>query len=215
MTEAYDLSSANLGRVANQDVDLLRIANQVVWAAERPEYTIFDGAALTLDSYNDSHSGESWLANQFQRYSGPDLEILGVGLYVPAGSMLIGQTGAVRVLFNTTPYVNGSVYSNSSANELAMASALVAGWNWYDYPTPLAWTSANPNILAEYNLREYYLYSSTLNASAIPSTGSKFELVAALSGGTNPIRAWYATTTNALAGTASRSYGIDVRIREA
>lgn len=50
-----DLSSANLGRVAGQDVDMLMIANQVVWqvpSADGPYY-LNDHAPITPNSFND------------------------------------------------------------------------------------------------------------------------------------------------------------------
>lgn len=43
-----DLSTANLGRVAGQEVDALMIANQVVWEAAGPDGPYFVNDALTI-----------------------------------------------------------------------------------------------------------------------------------------------------------------------
>src|SRR6187549_3032564 len=51
----YDLSSANSGRVANQTVDMLRIANQTVWSASTPDgpYYLNDAVGVTLPGFSD------------------------------------------------------------------------------------------------------------------------------------------------------------------
>lgn len=51
----YDLSSATLGRVANQTVDMLRIADQIVWAANTTDgpYYLNDAASASPGSFSD------------------------------------------------------------------------------------------------------------------------------------------------------------------
>lgn len=73
----YNLSSANLGRVANQPVDLLRIANQIVWEANTfvDEAFVFppppvenrnlnDGQELTLGLVWGTTAEGTWIGNR-------------------------------------------------------------------------------------------------------------------------------------------------------
>jgi hypothetical protein len=211
----YDLSSALEGRVAGQPVDMLRIANQIVWEASAPPaelFTVWDEAPITLSSHNDAGTG-AYIAQQFARYAGDPLEITDIGIYVPAGSSLIGQSAKVSAQFSATPMFDPGVANTMPANETS-GQVLVSGWNWVPFPSPLEWTESLPYILAGYNvgLGPYYLYNDVVPTTTIVSPAGFHELVAWHSAGTH--RSWYSGFAGAnFAHSNAGSYGLDVRIR--
>lgn len=213
----YDLSSANLGRVANQPVDMLRIADQIVWQASvappEPTYTIFDGAALVMASFDDLNPN-SWVANQFRRALGVDYEIVDVGLYVPAGSSLLGRTGNVGVMLKSTPYGTGFTYPNQMmVLGGATSAALIEGWNWNSLPSPVLWTDSFPYALGGYTISpSHYLFNNTLTENGISSPSLLFDLSPTNADGQR--RSWFTPTSSSdFNVTTARSYGIDLRIR--
>jgi hypothetical protein len=215
----YDLQGNVAGRVANQDVTALMIANQLVWEApeeEAPSWTIFDDAALTVSAFMDSPSG-SWCACHFERYAGPELEITHVGIYIPVGSGAIGYSaGSVGVQFTNTDFVSPASYTNvmQSATDEPLAAPLVAGWNWTAFSVPWSWPDTLPHMMAGYGLNAHYVYSgSAPGTAAIASTGANFEMCAVSTTGFR--RSWYSASGAAFSGTSARTYGIDVRVREA
>lgn len=212
----YDLQGMIAGRVANEAVDMLRIVNEIVWeeAVDIPTYTLFEGAAISgMTSHNDSHVN-AWCANQFIRYAGADLRILEVGIYIPSGSILIGQSGVVGVQFNESKFVGTSSYSNSIGSGSPIGP-LVAGWNWAPLSSPPLWTASFPYILAAYKLGIYYLHNTTFTSSAVGAPSALFELDSAVASGGD--RSWYApgSAGNLFGETSARTYGIDIRVREA
>jgi hypothetical protein len=218
MTE-IDLTTAIEARVANQEVDILRIANQLVWekpAEDAPTWTIFNEAPLTVSAFMDSPSG-SWCGCHFERYAGPELEITHVGIYIPAGAGSIGySSGAVGVQFTNTDFVSPASYTNvmQSATDEPLAVPLVAGWNWTAFSVPWSWPDTLPHMMAGYGLNAHYVYSAAApGTGAIASTGSNFEMCAVSTTGFR--RSWYSASGAAFSGTSARTYGIDVRVREA
>ena len=215
----YDLSLANLGRVANQDVDQLLVANQVVWEATPPApevyYSIFDGNPIpSLTSHDDLHAN-AWVANQFHRAPGADYEIVDVGLYIPAGSSLLGRSGSVGVMISSGPYASNTVYPN---NMLVLGgpteAALVEGWNWHSLPSPVLWPAAQPFALAGYSIDTHYLFNNTISENGISSPGLEFDLSPTNADGM--WRSWFTRQSDGqFITTSSRSYGIDLRIRDA
>lgn len=223
----YDLQGAVEARVANQEVTTLRIANTLVW--EKPTevdptyWSTFDGAAMTgFTSHMDSPSG-SWCGTHFERYSGVTLEITHVGIYLPAGAGAIGYSaGSIGVQFNTTDFVSPSSYANVMATETdePFAFALAQGWNWLPFSVPWAWPHSTPHLMAGYGMNAHYVHNdSVISSAAIGSVAnpagpaSKFEMCAVSTTGFR--RSWYSASGAAFSGTGSRSYGIDIRVREA
>lgn len=212
----YDLSTATLGRVADQTVDMLRIANQIVWEAESPPvelYTVWDEAAIALSSHNDAGTG-AYIAQQFARYAGDPLEITDVGIHVPAGSSLIGQTAKVSVQFSATPLFDPGVANTMPANETA-GQVLTVGWNWVPFPSPLLWSESMSYVLAGYNVGggQYYLYNDVVPTTPIVSPAGFHELVAWHSAPYH--RSWYSGFAGAnFANSNAGSYGLDVRVRQ-
>lgn len=213
----YDLSPANLGRVANQSVDMLRIANQIVWQASvappEPTYTIFDGASIALTSHFDLDPG-SWVANQFRRAPGADYEIVDVGIYVPSGSSLLGKTGQVGVMLKSTPYAPLNAYPNTmTVLGGPTAAALVEGWNWHPLPSPVLWAHAEQYALGGYQIDpSHYLFNNTISENGISSPSLLFDLSPTNADGQR--RSWFTpTATDQFNSSNARSYGIDLRIR--
>lgn len=222
----YDLQGMVAGQVANQAVDALMIANTLVWeAADEVEQTwsTFDSGVLSgFTSHMDSPSG-SWCATHFERYSGVDLEITHVGIYLPAGAGAIGYSaGSIGVQFTNTDFVSPGSYTNvmQSATDEPFAFALAAGWNWLPFSVPWTWPHSTPHMMAGYGMNAHYVHNaSTITTAAIGSVpnpagpASKFEMCAVSTTGFR--RSWYSASGAAFSGTSSRSYGIDVRVREA
>lgn len=223
----YDLQGAVMARVANQEVDILRIANQLVW--EKPEeedptyWSIWNGAAMTgFTAHMDSPTG-SWCATHFERYAGVDLEVTHVGIYIPAGAGSIGYSaGSVGVQFNVSAFVSPSSYANvmKTATDEPFAFPLAAGWNWMPFSVPWTWPHSTPYMMAGYGMNAHYVHNasvittSAISSQATPSgPASKFELRPVSTTGFT--RSWYSASGAAFAGTGSRSYGIDIRVREA
>lgn len=220
----YDLSSADLGRVAGFEVDLLRVANQTVW--EKPfdvsSWTIFDEAALDLASFNDAANTDG-LMNQFYKYAGVDLEVFQIGLYIPSGSLFIGNSGYVQAMFSSGGFLRGNGYSTSDAIASRVSTpTLVEGWNWTTIPTPFPWTDASPYILAGYKVFDDYLFngassSTPITTSNVVSIDGKFELIPTAVSSGQPERSWYdeGVGFHSFVTTFARSYGVDIRVREA
>ena len=219
----YDLQGMVAGMVGNQAVDALMIANQLVWEAADdpppPLYTLFEEAPVAgTTSHNDTPTN-SWIAQYFVKYPGAALEIVDLGIYIPAGGVMIGQNaGKIGVQYNATFFNGTGSYANTipATTQHIFSQTLAAGWNWIPFPTPLAWTDSFPHILAAYSINTHYQYNaSTLTSAAIAAPSGLFELDAAQSAGGN--RSWYApgTAGNLFSETASKFYGIDVRVREA
>jgi hypothetical protein len=212
----YDLSMADLGRVANQSVDMLRIANQIVWQTTQspvmPTFSIFDEASIALSSHVDLHEN-AYVANQFHRSVGSAYEIVDVGIYVPAGSSLIGRTGSIGVMLNNAPYTPNTVYPNNMAILGGPTAApLVAGWNWHPLPTPVPWEDSKPWVLGGYSIDTHYLFNSTLSENAISSADLEFDLSPTNADGM--WRSWFTRPSDGqFVTTSSRSYGIDLRCR--
>jgi hypothetical protein len=223
----YDLQGKVEGRVANQEVVALMAGNQLIWEKPPPAdptyWSTFDDAAQAgFTSHMDSPSG-SWCATHFERYSGVDLEVTHVGIYLPAGAGAIGYSaGAIGLQWSTTAFVSPSSYANvmKTDTDEPFAFALAAGWNWLPFATPWVWSHTYPYMLAGYGMNAHYVHNaSTITTSAIASIAnpsgpaSKFEMRPLTSGGNT--RSWYSAAGAAFAGTNSRSYGIDIRVREA
>jgi hypothetical protein len=214
----YDLSSATLGRVANQNVDLLRIANQTVWSAPSgpppiPTFSIFGGSAIpSLTSHDDLHAN-AYVANQFHRASGLRYEIVDVGIYVPAGSSLLGRSGSIGVMLSANPYASNTVYPNQMAVLGGPTAApLVEGWNWHPLPSPVYWEVDKPYVLAGYSIDTHYLFNNTISENGISSAGLEFDLSPTNADGM--WRSWFTRQSDGqFITTSSRSYGIDLRCR--
>lgn len=220
----YDLSSALEGRVVNQTVDMLMISNTVVWEAQ-PAFgpnTIFDGGFISLGTFHDIPE-DSWLGSQFHKPSGPDLEIVAIGVYVPSGSDIIGRFGHAGFQPKSTPFISGVSYTNvinDIGNRIDIPTITTPGWNWIEYGTPKLWTDSNPYIIAGYTISNpgsfgYYLFNSDISTAAINSSpDSLFDLVA-VSGGSSERRSWFASSGHNFEDTGSRSYGIDILVQPA
>jgi hypothetical protein len=212
----YDFTTADFARVANQEVDLLRIANQIIW--EKPStppevtFSIFDEQTIALTSHDDLHAG-AYVANQFHRTTGLTYEIVDVGIYVPSGSLLIGRSGTVGVMLKNTPYASGNVYpDNMAVLGGPTAAPLTVGWNWHPLPTPVNWEESNAYALAGYAIDTHYLYNNTISENAISSPGLEFDLAPTNADGM--WRSWYTRQSDdQFATTSARSYGIDLRCR--
>lgn len=222
----YDVQGTVKARVANQEVVALMAGNQLIWEAA-PEvvttWSIFDSQPQTGYTHHADSPTGSWCATHFERYAGVDLEVTHVGIYIPAGGASIGYSaGSIGVQFNSSAFLSPSSYANvmKTATDEPYAFPLAAGWNWMPFSTPWTWPHSTPFMLAGYGMNAYYVHNaSTLTTSAIPATpnpssGSlKFEMRPLNSGGNT--RSWYSASGAAFAGTGSRSYGIDIRVREA
>lgn len=214
---AYDLSSADLGLVAGQEVDALMIANQLVWEAspEAPLFTLWAEAALTLTTHVDYVSANHFIANQFKKHVGDPLEVVDVGIYIPAGSSMIGLSGAVAVQSRSAAYNFDTNYDNFMSLTRTNCGPLVAGWNWCPLSTPYTWADANAHLLAGYDLGQNYVHNGTITDAAINEpVENLFELVQILG---SQARSFYLREDNPiyLFGTTARSYGIDIRVRHA
>lgn len=218
-----DLSSAQAVQFGSSDVDKVRLNSVDRWTLSPPEtitHTIFNGAPLTLGSYTDGGAG-SWMAQQFIRSAGPDWEVEAIGIFVPIGSQLIGSRGSVGAMFKDVGFVSGLAYVNEAkTNELftPMDRDLVAGWNWYELVQPWPWTMDNSHMLAAYTLDGGYLYDgSNLPSGDIAATdGSSFVLSGSGAAG-SVYRCWYdsgALSETTFRDSESRSYGLDIRVRE-
>lgn len=213
----HNLSAATLGRVAGQPVDLLRIADQIVWAApdvSPPQtYTVFDGDSISVGSYDDTFVG-SYEAMQFYRQVGVDLEVVDVGLYIPAGSSLIGLTGNVGVQMASTGYDSGTDYSSQPLRDSASPiGPLVEGWNWGELLEPALWPDETPYLLAGYSVGHHYLFGSDLTIDSIPSQPFPYFSLAQRAGG-GMTRSWYTRESNLdFFSQSALTYGIDIRVR--
>ena len=223
----YDLQGKVAGMVANQEVTALMIADQLVWekpAEEDPTYwSTFDGAAMSGFTHHADSPGGSWCATHFERYAGVDLEVTHVGIYIPAGGASIGYSlGSIGVQFTNTDFVSPASYANvmKTATDEPYAFPLAAGWNWMPFSVPWLWPHSTPHMLAGYGMNAYYVHNAaTIVTTAIGSVAnpagpaSKFEMCAVSTTGFR--RSWYSAAGAAFSGTGSRSYGIDIRVREA
>lgn len=211
----YDLSTANLGRVAGQSVDMLRIANQIIWQASEPipTFTIFDGSVIpNLTSHNDLHAG-AYVANQFHRLMGHTYEIVDVGIYVPSGSSLLGRSGTVGVMLSSAPYSSANVYPDDMVTLGGPTAApLIQGWNWHPLPSPVIWEDSKSWVLSGYAIDTHYLHNDTISEAAISSIGLEFDLSPMNADGM--WRSWYTRQSDdQFITTSARSYGIDLRCR--
>lgn len=209
----YDLTTSDLGFVANQAVDILRIANVDVWTkpADATPETVFNAATLTLTSNHDSGVND-WEGNQFNKYAGGDLEVLSLGIYIPVGSELIGASGTIGLQLGASRFQSPTTYLVNivGVHDLAIAS-LVQGWNWFDYSTPVVWPDATPWMVAAYKISggKYLHDGSSVTSSPVVSTGAHYELVA------DTWRSWYTFGSNSFQSASGRTYGIDVKARPA
>jgi hypothetical protein len=121
----FDLSSATLGRVANQPVDMLRIANQDVWVAEQP----LVGARVrpTWTPPISNAPGEYTHGQSFNT-SAPAY-VLGIWWYQPA----VGDVSDVVA----------RLYLESNQSILVFSTLLAANitpgvWNFVEFASPYA-----------------------------------------------------------------------------
>lgn len=218
-----DLSSATFGRVANQEVDLLRIADQNVW--QKPSvspptmFSVFEGAPIPgIAGYSDIGEGD-WLMNQFMLRAGPPLKIHSVGMYIPPGdeNFIDGTVNGgplIGLQFSSDGFLRvGGPYPVTPTTKDHASRYFVSGWNWFDFDTPVSWSAVTPYVLAGYKRRPNYLYSSTLSNFEQQSAGANFSLVDQGRPGALPERCWWRPSIGASwTLTDSRSYGIDLRV---
>lgn len=206
----YDLSPADAGRVANQTVDRLMIANQLVWSALPPD-SIFVGEPIPDLSSHDDSPPASWIGHQFLRYPGADYVIESFGLYVPSGSLVTNSTGS----FGYQMFDHFLAGAESQPNlipgntDTPLPSSPEEGWNWFEFDETVIWPESLPGIIVAYCLDGDYMFNSTLTIDEIVSDQGLFTL------GSSSQRSWYTFLDNIFRTTSSRSYGIDIRVREA
>ena len=218
----HDFQGAVAGMVANQAVDAMMAANTLIWEAAdegpAPTWTIFNNAALTgVTSHNDTPTN-SWIGQVFYKYPGADLEFTEMGIWIPSGGVMIGQSaGKIGIQYNSVYFDGIGSYANSipGATDTTFSQTLVAGWNWIPFSSPLAWTDSFPWVIAAYTINTHYQYSSVFDPDYQISIDTKFRLDRAVPMGGD--RCWYApgTAGNLFSETPSRFYGIDLRVREA
>jgi hypothetical protein len=211
-----DLSSTDLGRVAGQNVDRLRIADQDVWTATPPAvslFSVFNNVPIDLQTYNDIGAGH-WLMNQFELTAGPSLKIHALGMFVNTGSNVIGQTAQIGLQFGSSAFLSGGVdYQVALTNISLPGIPLAEGWNWLPFDSPVNWSAATPFVLAGYDFSPNYLYSATLQDQVYPSIDVNVQLVKMAGADTQPSRSfWISRPGVSWSSTQSKSYGIDLRV---
>lgn len=175
-------------------------------------------------SHTDADAG-SWLAHQFYvPASGPSLasaSIVGARLYVPVGSSLIGQTwriGLVRLTgSNPLLRVGGNDFGGqgmlTTNGAMTVGPALVAGWNelLFSQEWPGITNGEGVIIGAMIGDGRYYLFDTTLPATAIPSTAN-LQLAEAGTTQGEIVRSFY---RGMVATGGIRWYGLDIMVRTA
>jgi hypothetical protein len=156
-----DLSSANLGRVANQDVDLLMIANQVVWevpAADGPYY-VNDALLITPSMYTD---GTPNIVIGHQLILHNDGFITGIRWYD-------GASGAGNWILSLwlADTVNGHIPDIGATIRLATKTVASAGSGYRDtnFDTPVAVETNKVYVVSRYNAAGHYVHSPSFSGS--------------------------------------------------
>jgi hypothetical protein len=210
---AFDLSTANLGRVAGQTVDKLRIANQDVWSAVTTSLvydTVFNNVPNPIKGYNDLGQG-SWLLSQFELLPGKSGKIYEFGMNFPSDWLSYYDFD-----FGFQFYVDGMLRTNDAwpvalDYQFSESRTVVAGWNWFTLPTPIVWDQTKPFVGACYKFPPNYLYNDSNNPGYITSTNGNFYLVER-GNANNPGRSWFQANSSPFwKVTESLSYGIDLR----
>lgn len=168
--------------------------------------------SMELTTMTDAGPND-WLGQQFYVAASPhqQLYVHGVRLYVPSGSSMIGQTGKIGIsrrdnppgIFMSQDSPSGPSTNGSSTN---MSQALVAGWNEFLLSSSYSFASLE-GLIAAYNVGGSYLFSPTIQASSVLSSGAlKFYMAE------ETIRSFYGV--DPLARTQSQGYGIDIMVSD-
>jgi hypothetical protein len=154
-----DLSSADLGRVANQDVDMLMIANQIVWQVSEPDgpYYLNDALTVTPTAYTDG-TPNIVIGHPFL-FAVPGF-VTGVRWYdgaSGAGSWILSIWDA-----NTS---DGARPNAGSSTRLASKTVSAAGGGYRDtnFDSPVAVTTDNVYVVSRYNSAGHYVHSPAFN----------------------------------------------------
>jgi hypothetical protein len=191
-----------------------------VVAATIMEYSVYGDNAppFTYTTYDDA-GVDSWLGEQFTLSDTPEraFQAVGVRVYVPAGSAMIGQTGYIglvrRAVESSGAYVYGAAIPSpgpgGNGSKTAMATPLVEGWNDFYLDTPQAANSGDA-LVACIALRGYYLFGAGPHEE-IESADTNLFLVDAAS----YQRTFYASDGLGGMGVSSAiDYGLDIIVRE-
>lgn len=148
---AVDLSAATTGRVAGQTVDMLRIANQVIWDVSAPgdtwtEHNVLGSAPpVALTPHADLNAG-GWTGTNFLLpvdQSG-EWELVGGRIYIPVNigdeisfpfqvtmGYYLRNEPILETVTNTVPIIQGWIDS-----ALPPQTISASGWFEYRLPTP-------------------------------------------------------------------------------
>jgi hypothetical protein len=194
------------------------------------DHTVFDTglpAGASLGSYNDAGAG-AWIGTQFYLTTLPARawKLIGMRIYVPTGSSLIGQTGYIAVA--RRDYANGGIYHGSGSGETypntwetngsktAMGRSLAAGWNSFYFNASWKAYSLDGLILG-YSIGggNYYIYDSSISNSSIQaSDGTNLYLSESDGVSSGGARSFYYAGSGSTSLTNARWYGIDIIVRE-
>jgi Domain of unknown function (DUF4082) len=154
------LSFANLGRVANQDVDMLMIADEVVWSASTADgpYYLNDAASITPSSFSDGTPNIVTGHLTFFHNAG---YVTGVQWY----DLASGAGDWVLSLYPVTTS-NGNV-PNTGATKLASktVASTGAGFRTTNFDTPVAVTTAQMYLVCRYSATGFYVHTSSFSGS--------------------------------------------------
>lgn len=158
----YDLSSADLGRVAGQLVDKLRIANQDVWTASGPPpdgpYYLNDAAGTSPNSFDDGTPNiVIGLLHTFHN----DGFVTGFQWWDQSGSAETWDFGIREV---TTSNGNTPDTGSSKLASKSVAST-GAGFREFNFDDPVPVSTGEMYLLTRYNSTGYYVHSSSFTGS--------------------------------------------------
>jgi len=150
-----DLSGAVAGRVANQDVTALMIANQIVWEASTADgpYYLNDALLVTPTAYTDG------TPNIVTGHS----MIFAVAGFVTGIRWYDGASGAGSWIFSawSAETTNGSTPNAGASSRLATKSSSSTGGGYRDviFDTPVAVDVDQVYVFSKYNAAGHYTHS--------------------------------------------------------
>lgn len=180
-----DLSAATGIRIANVDVEALRVGPYVLWELEELLASVFGSTEPAQPTCHSDADLGAWVSTQFYcPFTGPSLlgtKIVGARLYVKSDSIHIGQTWRAAIIRNPLAIVtSGSIQSsdfdtNGSKTE---GDLLVAGWNelLFDEEWPGVDNGGSWNIGVQIGNGTRYLHDGSLTGLAITSPDLNFAM---------------------------------------
>lgn len=155
----FDLSSANLGRVANQDVDMLMIANTVVWSASTADgpYYLNDAATTTPTSHNDGTP--NIVTGHLVLFHNAGF-VTGVQWY----DLDSGAGDWVMNLYSVTTS-DGNVPSSSTKLAAKTVASTGAGFRQTNFDTPVAVATNVMYCVCRYSATGYYTHTASFTGS--------------------------------------------------